>query len=226
LIVAAVLLAGAAALVWRATRPIDTTPPKAVLAKVEPNKPLFAEHEQQVTFVLRDDQGGIPTFFVFEDPDQKLTALGINTLRGTPNERGVEIRFEAVRFRRDEMSGGSKLTRSSVTAWSTVCRGSRVSKYLTSSSCRGGPKTMRQSARAPRRFANRSTSRESGIAGTYRSIKAPRSCVNTQYGTSSLTPAPRSASACVKAASHRSANGSVPWLPYLRATFLRTAWPL
>jgi len=88
--------------VWRATRPLDTTPPKAVLVKVEPDKPLFAEHEQQVTFVLHDDQGGIPTFFVFEGQDQKATALGINTLRGTPNERGVEFRFEAVRLRRDE----------------------------------------------------------------------------------------------------------------------------
>ena len=72
------------------------------MAKVEPSKPLFAEDERQVTFVLRDDQGGIPTFFVFEGQDQKTTALGINTLRGTPNERGVEIRFEAVRFRREE----------------------------------------------------------------------------------------------------------------------------
>lgn len=96
-----VVFAGGAALVWRATRPVDTTPPKAVLAEVEPNEPLFAEGEQQVTFVLHDDQGGIPTFFVFEGQDQKATALGINTLRGTPNERGVEIRFEAVRFRRD-----------------------------------------------------------------------------------------------------------------------------
>jgi hypothetical protein len=97
-----VLLAGGAVLVWRATRPIDTTPPQAVLAKVEPNKPLFAEHEPQVTFVLHDGQGGIPTFFVFEGEDQKTTAQAINTLRGTPNERGVEMRFEAVRFRRDE----------------------------------------------------------------------------------------------------------------------------
>jgi hypothetical protein len=96
------ILAGAAALVWQATRPVDTTPPQAVLAKVEPNKPLFAEHEPQVTFVLHDDQGRIPTFFLFEGESQKATALGINTLRGTPNERGVEIRFEAVRFRRDE----------------------------------------------------------------------------------------------------------------------------
>ena len=77
-----VLLAGGAVLVWQATRPIDTTPPKAVLAKVEPNKPLLAEQEHQVTFVLHDDQGGIPTFFVFEGGDQKATALGINTLRG------------------------------------------------------------------------------------------------------------------------------------------------
>jgi hypothetical protein len=102
ILTAFVLLVGGAAVVWRATRPIDTTPPKAVLAKVEPDKPLLAEHEQQVTFVLHDDRGGIPTFFVFADKNQKATALGINTLRGTPNERGVEIRFEAVRFRRDE----------------------------------------------------------------------------------------------------------------------------
>ena len=101
ILAAFVMLAGGAALVWQATRPINTTPPKADLAKVEPNKPLLAGHEQQVTFVLHDDQGGIPTFFVFEGEDQKATALAINTLRGTPNERGVEIRFEAVRFRRD-----------------------------------------------------------------------------------------------------------------------------
>lgn len=97
-----VVLAVGGGLVWRATRPVDTTPPKAVLAKVEPNKPLFADRERQVSFVLRDAQGGIPTFFVFDGPDQKTTALGINTLRGTPNQRGVEIRFEAIRFRRDE----------------------------------------------------------------------------------------------------------------------------
>jgi hypothetical protein len=107
LVLAAVgLLAGGAALVWRATRPIDTTPPKAVLDQVQPGKPLLADDEHQVTFVLRDDQGGIPTFFVFEAPDQKATALGINTLRGTPNERGVEVRFEAVRFRRDDSDPG------------------------------------------------------------------------------------------------------------------------
>ncbi len=100
------MLAVGAAFAWRAMRPIDTTPPKPVLAKVEPDKPLFAERERQVTFVLHDDQGGIPTFFVFEDPAQKATALGINTLRGTPNERGVEIRFEAIRFRRDETDPG------------------------------------------------------------------------------------------------------------------------
>jgi hypothetical protein len=72
------------------------------LKEEEPNKPLFDENERQVTFVLRDAQGGIPTFFIFDGPDQKTTAWGINSLRGTPNERGVEIRFEAVRFRRDE----------------------------------------------------------------------------------------------------------------------------
>lgn len=88
--------------IWRATRPVDTTPPKAVLEKVEPNKPLFDKNERQVNFVLRDDQGGIPTFFIFDGADQKVTALAINTLRGTPGERGVEIRFEAIRFRRDE----------------------------------------------------------------------------------------------------------------------------
>lgn len=101
MLTAFVLLAGGVAVVWRATRPVDTTPPKAVLAKVEPDKPLLGEREQQVTFVLQDKQGAIPTFFLFEDKNQKATALGINTLRGTPNERGVEIRFEAVRFRRD-----------------------------------------------------------------------------------------------------------------------------
>lgn len=102
ILAAFLLLAGGAAWLWQVTRPVDTTPPQAVLAKVEPNKPLLADDEPQVTFVLRDDQGGIPTFFIFEGEDQKATALGINTLRGTPNERGVEIRFEAVRFRRDE----------------------------------------------------------------------------------------------------------------------------
>lgn len=102
LLAAVVVLAGAAVLVWLAIRPVDTTPPQAVLAKVEPNKPLLEENQQRVTFVLHDDQGGIPTFFVFEGEDRKATALGINTLRGTPNERGVEIRFEALRFRRDE----------------------------------------------------------------------------------------------------------------------------
>jgi hypothetical protein len=98
-----VLLAGGGALLWRATRPtVDTTPPKAVLEKVEPNKPLFDEGERQVTFVLHDQEGRIPTFFIFEDPDQKGTAVGINTIRGTPNEQGVEIRFEAIRFLLDE----------------------------------------------------------------------------------------------------------------------------
>ena len=102
MLAAFVALAGIMGLVWWATRPIDTTPPQAVLAEVEPNKPLFAEGERHVTFVLHDDQDGIPTFFVFEGQEQKATALGINTLRGTPNERGVEIRFEAVRLRRDD----------------------------------------------------------------------------------------------------------------------------
>jgi len=102
ILAALVAVAGGVAFVWQATRPVDTTPPRVVLAPVEPDRPLFAGDERQVTFVLRDQQGGIPTFFVFEAPDQKTTALGINTLRGTPNERGVEIRFEAVRFRRDE----------------------------------------------------------------------------------------------------------------------------
>ena len=97
-----ILLAGAGGFLWWATRPVDTTPPEAVFDEVEPNKPLFEENEQQVTFVLSDDKGGIPTFFVFDGEDQKTTALGINTLRGTPNELGVEIRFEAIRFRRDE----------------------------------------------------------------------------------------------------------------------------
>jgi hypothetical protein len=96
------LTACGAALVWRAIRPIDTTPPTAVMTRVEPHRPLFEDDADQVTFVLLDDQGNIPTFFLFAGENQKVTALGINTLRGTPNEQGVEIRFEAVRFRRDE----------------------------------------------------------------------------------------------------------------------------
>jgi hypothetical protein len=81
---------------------VDTTPPQAVLSKAKPNQPLLAENERHVSFVLRDATGGIPTFYLFEREDQKATALAINTLRRTPNPRGVEIRFEAVRFRRDE----------------------------------------------------------------------------------------------------------------------------
>lgn len=96
------VLTGGVALAWYATRPVDTTPPEAKFAEVEPDKPLFDENEQRVTFVLQDDKGGIPTFFIFQGEDFKATALAVNTLRGTPNERGVEIRFEAVRFRRDE----------------------------------------------------------------------------------------------------------------------------
>jgi hypothetical protein len=95
-------LAAAVVLIWWATRPVDTTPPEAVLHAIEPNKPLLAESQQQVTFILRDENDGIPTVFVFEGENQKGTALGINTIRRTPNERGVEIRFEAIRFRRDE----------------------------------------------------------------------------------------------------------------------------
>jgi hypothetical protein len=96
-VVAAVLL------VWWGTRPVDTTPPTATLHAVQPDKPLLSEHEQQVTFVLKDENGEIPTVFVFESEDQKGTAVGINTIRRTPNEKGVEIRFEAMRFRRDEI---------------------------------------------------------------------------------------------------------------------------
>jgi hypothetical protein len=103
LIIAALLfLAAAVVLIWWAMRPVDTRPPEVVLHAIEPNKPLLAESEQQVTFILRDENDGIPTVFVFEDEHQKGTALGINTIRRTPNERGVEIRFEAIRFRRDE----------------------------------------------------------------------------------------------------------------------------
>jgi len=81
---------------------VDTTPPDPVFIEVQPDKPVLEDTEQRVTFVLQDDSGGIPTFFIFDDEEQKTTALAINTLRGTPNERGVEIRFEAIRFRRDE----------------------------------------------------------------------------------------------------------------------------
>lgn len=96
------LTASGAVIVWWATRPIDTTPPTAVMTEVEPHRPLFEGDADRVTFVLLDDQGSIPTFFLFASEAQKVTALGINTLRGTPNEQGVEVRFEAVRFRRDE----------------------------------------------------------------------------------------------------------------------------
>lgn len=99
---ALVMLVGGAFVVWRVTRPLDTTPPQAVLDEIEPDRPLFDNDVQRVTFVLSDDQGRIPTFFLFTDEDQKATALGINTLRRTPNEQGVEVRFEAIRFRRDE----------------------------------------------------------------------------------------------------------------------------
>ena len=87
---------------WRATRPVDTAPPPAVLVEAKPDEPLLAEDAQQVTFILRDDQGAIPSLFLFTDESQQAMALGINTLRGTPNERGVEVRFEALRLRRDE----------------------------------------------------------------------------------------------------------------------------
>jgi hypothetical protein len=96
------MLAGCVFFAWRVTRPLDTTPPEAILDEIEPNRALFTNGEQQVTFVLTDDQGGIPTFFLFAGEDQKATALGINTLRRTPNEQGVEVRFEAIRFRRDD----------------------------------------------------------------------------------------------------------------------------
>lgn len=99
-------VAAGAAFLWWTTRPLDTTPPEAVLIKPKPAKPLFAENERQVTFVLRDAKGVIPTFFLFPREDQKATALAINTLRRTPNERGVEIRFEAIRFRADESDPG------------------------------------------------------------------------------------------------------------------------
>lgn len=99
---ALVILAGGAGLICCATRLVDTTPPKPVFKEVVPDKPLLDESEQRVTFVLEDDKRGIPTFFIFDGEDQKTTALSVNTLRGTPNERGVEIRLEAVRFRRDE----------------------------------------------------------------------------------------------------------------------------
>jgi len=102
MLAALVILAAGAGFIWYVTRPVDTTPPKAVFKEVVPDKPLLDESEQQVTFVLQDDDEGIPTFFVFDDEEQETTALAVNTARGTPNERGVEIRFEAVRFRRDE----------------------------------------------------------------------------------------------------------------------------
>jgi hypothetical protein len=101
LLIALLVLVGTSWVFWRATRLVDT-PPQAVFEEIEPDRPLFTENARSVTFVLADDQGSIPTFFLFAGEDQKVTALGVNALRGTPNEQGVEIRFEAVRFRRDE----------------------------------------------------------------------------------------------------------------------------
>ena len=105
-----IVLAGGAGFVWHATRPLDTTPPDVVFKKVEPDKPLFDGAEQQVTFVLRDDKDGIPTFFIFQEKDHKITAQAINLLRKTPNERGVEIRFEAVRFLKEDVNEPDKIT--------------------------------------------------------------------------------------------------------------------
>jgi hypothetical protein len=102
ILAACILVAVGVVFVWRATCPVDTAPPTAVLVEAEPDEPLFTEDAPQVTFILRDDHGAIPTLFLFTDESQQTTALGINTLRGTPNERGVEVRFEALRLRRDE----------------------------------------------------------------------------------------------------------------------------
>ncbi len=55
-----------------------------------------------MTFILQDDQGQIPTLYLFAAAEQKGAARAVNTLRGTPNERGVEVHFEAIRFRRDD----------------------------------------------------------------------------------------------------------------------------
>ena len=101
LVVVALLLM-AAGLIWQSARPVDTTPPTASYREELPDQPLFADDETQVTFVLRDEQGEIPTFFLFTEKEQTTTALAINTLRRTPEPRGVELRFEAVRFRQDE----------------------------------------------------------------------------------------------------------------------------
>jgi hypothetical protein len=95
-------MAVVAFLFWWSTRPLDTTAPEGNIHAVEPNQPLLSESDQQVTFILKDENGDIPSVFVFDSDDQKGTALGINTLRRTPDEQGVEIRFEAIRFRRDE----------------------------------------------------------------------------------------------------------------------------
>lgn len=107
---ALIVLAGGAGFVWYATRPIDTTPPDVVFEDVEPDKPLFEGAEPQVTFVLRDDKDGIPTFFIFQGKDYKITAQAINLLRRTPNERGVEVRFEAVRFLKQDENEPDKIT--------------------------------------------------------------------------------------------------------------------
>ena len=91
-----------ASLVWWKMHPVDTTPPQADIHPVQPDEPLFSDGERQVTFILKDENDNIPSVMVFDREDQKGTALAINTLRRTPAGPGVEIRFEAVRFRRDE----------------------------------------------------------------------------------------------------------------------------
>lgn len=97
-----VLMLATGALAWLFSRPVDTTPPQAILHDIQPERPLFADDKKMVTFVLEDAEGNIPTFYLFTGEDQTTTATAINTLRGTPNDQGVEIRFEAIRFRRDE----------------------------------------------------------------------------------------------------------------------------
>lgn len=101
-VVIMVLVVVTGGVIWQTLQPVDTTPPVASYREELPDQPMFAEEHTQVTFVLRDEQGDIPTFFLFTEREQGTTALAINTLRRTPDERGVEVRFEALRFRLDE----------------------------------------------------------------------------------------------------------------------------
>jgi hypothetical protein len=67
-------------------------------------QPLLAPGEQSVAFVLKNADGQIPQFALFDQPKEKDTADSINFWRGTPDlvQRGVAVQFKGLRFLRDE----------------------------------------------------------------------------------------------------------------------------